>query len=445
MKTDRGALPALARSEGALHDRLAAALEKAVRSGALKPGDRLPAHRELARHYGVGIGTVTRAIDALTRRKVVRGEVGRGTYVEDVGGAAEAPIDLSVNVPLPVVPAGVLASAASRAARLVATLPQLAHGDVTGHGAHREILASWLDRGRFSAKSDGVCVTVGIRHALDLAFREICSPGDVILTEGVTFAGAVAIARSAGLRLEGVPTDDQGMLPDALDERLISTSAKAVYTTPVCHDPLTFETGEARRAALLEICLRRGAFIVEDDAYAGYGTPGIATYKSMSPDHVYYCGGLSKTLTQLVRVGVLAPPKSRMAAISYLMGASLLGTETISTAVACELIDSGADKAAIQVLRKEAALRIETVRGVLGDRVVSGTIGTHVWLPMEDDAADLFVARALDAGIRLPLPALHRPAPHHGSGVRLSVMTLHSRSGFERAIKKLARLAPFEA
>jgi DNA-binding transcriptional MocR family regulator len=275
---------------------------------------------------------------------------------------------------------------------------------------------------------------------LSLSFRDACAAGDVILTEGSTFSGAISIAGSAGLRLEGVPTDDQGMLPEALDDRLRSTNAKAVYTTPVCHNPLTFETGEARRSALLDVCLRHGALIVEDDAYAGYGTPGIATYKSMAPDHVYYCGGLSKTLTPLVRTGVLVPPAARLAPIAELMRASFRSAPAMSTAIACELIGSGADKAATQVLRNEASARTRIAREILGDSVAQGTAGTHVWLPMEETEADSFVSRALELGIRLPAPVVHRPALHHSSGVRVSLMSLQSRAELARALKELARL-----
>ena len=64
-----------------LPERLADAIETAIVRGSLKPGQKLPTHREISRSFGVAIGTVTKAIDSLSRRGIVRGEIGRGTFV----------------------------------------------------------------------------------------------------------------------------------------------------------------------------------------------------------------------------------------------------------------------------------------------------------------------------------------------------------------------------
>ena len=78
-----------------MHERLAEALERQVASGLYLPGDRLPTHREIARRAKVAIGTVTKAIDLLGRRGIVRGEVGRGTFVnarEPAAGGVMRPV-----------------------------------------------------------------------------------------------------------------------------------------------------------------------------------------------------------------------------------------------------------------------------------------------------------------------------------------------------------------
>src|SRR3954462_8425882 len=82
---------------------IADAIDEDVKNGALRPGARLPPHRDLADHLGVTVPTVTRAYTEAARRGLPSGHVGRGTFIrgnepEDV---PHGPIDLSVNILIP--------------------------------------------------------------------------------------------------------------------------------------------------------------------------------------------------------------------------------------------------------------------------------------------------------------------------------------------------------
>src|SRR5262245_37824121 len=79
--------PSLAERSGPLYLAIADALAEDARSGRLRPGTRLPTHRELADRLGVTVGTVTRGYAEAARRGIVTGEVGRGSFVR--GPAAE--------------------------------------------------------------------------------------------------------------------------------------------------------------------------------------------------------------------------------------------------------------------------------------------------------------------------------------------------------------------
>jgi DNA-binding transcriptional MocR family regulator len=57
-----------------LHERLAQALELAISTGRVLPGERLPTHRRIASEFGIAVGTVTRAIELLARQGIVGGE-----------------------------------------------------------------------------------------------------------------------------------------------------------------------------------------------------------------------------------------------------------------------------------------------------------------------------------------------------------------------------------
>jgi GntR family transcriptional regulator len=56
-----------------------------ISSGALAPGAKLPAERDIARQYGVAYETVRRATELLRERGLIVTMIGRGTYVAKPG------------------------------------------------------------------------------------------------------------------------------------------------------------------------------------------------------------------------------------------------------------------------------------------------------------------------------------------------------------------------
>src|SRR5262252_5591730 len=84
-------IPNLSVFGGPRYKAIAEALAVDLRSGRLKPGDRLPTHRELAYRLGVTVGTVTRAYAEAQRRGLVDGHVGRGSFLAGLPGPGQAP------------------------------------------------------------------------------------------------------------------------------------------------------------------------------------------------------------------------------------------------------------------------------------------------------------------------------------------------------------------
>lgn len=64
-----------------LYQEIVEQIQSQILAGELKPGDRLPAERELASHFGVSRAAVREAIKSLTEKGLVDVHVGRGTFV----------------------------------------------------------------------------------------------------------------------------------------------------------------------------------------------------------------------------------------------------------------------------------------------------------------------------------------------------------------------------
>lgn len=436
----RGPL-SLPTTEAPLHERLADAIGTMVASGAYRPGDRLPTHREIARDAGVAIGTVTKAIDLLGRRGLVRGEVGRGTFVEAGPGSPEAIVDLTINAPPAVIPEAALLAAGAEGIRRAMALPSGGYADPRGTAGQRAAVAEWLGRTRLAVPADDLILCVGAQQAIHLAFADLKARSGSIATEGATFSGTIAAAADLGMTLEPVEHDAEGLDPADLDRVLRETGCRIVYTTPVCQNPLGFETGEARRREILSVCTRHDAMIVEDDTYGLYARKGSPTYKALAPDRVFYLASVSKCLTSLVRLGLLVPPAGRRRPLTRRLRAAVWGAAPLAIEVGCAALEAGLDRTAGELLRAEAKARGLLTQRLLGLASLPMPEGApHIWLPMPALEAQQLVRRAGERGVRLTPPEATAIGGARSGGVRLCVMAPPRRASLERALRIVAEL-----
>ena len=132
-----------------LFQQILAALERAIRDGGLKAGERLPPQRALAQKLGVSVGTVTRAYEEADRRGLTLGQVGRGTYIaraqESEGPLAQRSlVDLSMNVPPMVAAERLLMEAWGKVRRRPEFAKILNYGPVEGLPEYRRFASAWL-------------------------------------------------------------------------------------------------------------------------------------------------------------------------------------------------------------------------------------------------------------------------------------------------------------
>lgn len=82
-----------------LYEQIVQQIEESVLNGSLKPGDQLPAERELAQRLGVSRTAVREAVKALREKGLVEAYSGRGTFITDgTTHAARQSFDLMVKI-----------------------------------------------------------------------------------------------------------------------------------------------------------------------------------------------------------------------------------------------------------------------------------------------------------------------------------------------------------
>lgn len=122
-----------------------------------------------------------------------------------------------------------------------------------------------------------ICQTVGSTGALEQALRMFCDKerGDSVLTEEFSFSTALETIAPLGIRVFGTGIDDQGLVPEAMDEMLTNWDAEArgarkphvLYTVPSGQNPTGATQGTERRKAVYAICQKHNLYIIEDEPY----------------------------------------------------------------------------------------------------------------------------------------------------------------------------------
>ncbi|KQQ33542.1 GntR family transcriptional regulator [Duganella sp. Leaf126] len=440
-----GWLPRLAPHGGPRFLQIADALQAAVRSGALLPGDRLPPQRQLAAQLNIDLTTVTRAYDEARRRHLLEGRGARGTYVAAPKVDLTTVLDLSMNTPPP--PAGVdfdallqqgVAQVLMRTDSAMLMTYQLGGGS----DADRAAGARWLAPMVGPLDAQQVLVCPGAQAALAALILVLTSPGDVILTEPASYPGLLTAAAQLGRRVVAVQADQHGMVPALLEAAWRQHRPALVYLNPTLHNPTTVTMPEQRRRALADVARRCKLRIVEDDPYwllAEAPPPPLATF---APDQIVYISTLSKCLTPGLRVAfvLLRAPQERERLLAALRSFALMAAP-LTAALATQWIVDGSAERLMQGVRQEARLRQQMARDLLAGRHGGCGDGLHVWLALPSywHAAQLAQAAASEGIAVMPADAFAA-----GSGganaIRVSLGSIRDRGQLRASLQRLSQL-----
>jgi DNA-binding transcriptional MocR family regulator len=354
-----------------IRDRIVALIEEET----LRPGDRLPPTRKLARTVGVHRSTVLRAYDEIRALGYLESRAGSYTTVRrrarppgkkpgragpslvdwrarfpktarsvqgqgPVSAAPAAPDDLIDFERLAADPALAPADDLRRCIKhvLVRTGPRaLDYADPAGWPPLRETVAVRLRAHGVAVTADEILITAGAQHALDLALRMLTRPGDRVALEAPTYAMAHTLLRLHGLEAIEVPMREDGVDLDALETGLDQVRVKLVYTMPNFHNPTGVTTGQAHRERLLALCERHRVPMIEDgfEEEMKYFGQAVLPIKSMDRRGVVlYVGTFSKVVFPGLRVGWIAAPREAIALLTSIHHASCLSANTLAQAAA---------------------------------------------------------------------------------------------------------------
>jgi DNA-binding transcriptional MocR family regulator len=313
----------------------------------------------------------------------------------------------------------------------------------TGSAAHQESGARWLARFGLAASPSEVVLTAGAQHGLLLALATLTRPGDVVVTEALTYPGVIAAARLLRLDLRGLRTDERGLLPEAFAAACRRQPPAALYCTPTLQNPTATLMPDDRREAIAGIAREHGVAVIEDDIYAFLLDHPPRPSAARVPDLGYYLTSLSKGVAPALRLGYLRLPRAAVAVAGEVAMATTVMPSLLLAEIATRLVDSGAAVRIAAERRVRAARRQALARERIGPWVAPGShpAALHLWLTLPDPwRAEAFAGRAQERGVAVASAetfAVGRSAAPHA--VRLSVGVVPEPS-LRRACDALAEL-----
>jgi len=441
-----------------IYRQLGAYLQRLIETGDLRSGDRLPPTRELAGQLGLNRTTISAAYDLLETVGLIKGEVGRGSYV--CGGPGRPPETLnwsraltkSVSTSAGSAAGCVINFTSSRPSeklfpieefreccrevlenRNLKTLMQL--GSPGGYEPLRRHLLERAIQSGIAHDSDDILITNGCQQALDLLRRALVRAGEKVALEEPVYPGLKNLFLEAGAELIGIPAgtsrEDEG-IDLYLVQRAFEAGAKVLVVTPSFQNPTGATMPAAHRAEICRMARAAGVVVIENDIYSEltYDSADSLPRLKQLDSNVILLGSFSKIAFPGLRVGWIIAPRPVIARATELKQLADLHTDQLSQAFLLRFAESGklARHQAIVIAAAKEKLRAldQSCRRYLANcswKVPGGGMNMWINLPAGLDATALrglaqqagvdylpgryfSVSRPLDSGLRLSFAGL---------------------------------------
>jgi 2-aminoadipate transaminase len=461
------------RTERPLYSHLVSLLESAIANGELPSGTRIPPERALAQRLKISRTTVVSAYRELESRGLLRGYVGRGTFVCAApepegtpfawrGKIAAAALRSSDSTLRDVV----RNSADSRLLSLAAGGPALdrfpndaflegvshalstdsaavwGHGPTEGQLALRSAIAD-----RYGVPRESVLILSGAQQGLDLLARCLIDPGDAVIMDRPGYLGAIQSFRAAGAKMIGwdIVRGDS----DELEDLLVRYRPKLIYTNPTFHNPTGTTMPIRMRRELLSLAQRYRVPIVEDATYRDlyfHEVPPPSLRDLDDHTLVIYLNSFSKVMAPGLRLGWIAAAPSIVEQIAIIKQRLDPHTPNLVQMVVARLLRQGSFDSHLRGLRTEHAKRSTQMIAAIQRHMPAGSIrfarptgGLYLWCRLGPGlGATALHERALAAGVTfVPGPAFY-PDPAGDSELRLCFTSVTPATA-EESIRRLAR------
>ena len=240
----------------------------------------------------------------------------------------------------------------------------LQYHPATGFLPLREFLAA-----QSRVKVDQVIVSNGSMQLLSFLSEAFLSPGDIVLVERPTYDRTITAFRRAGMKVYGIPLEDDGIAIDALKEAVKQHRPHLLYLIPDFNNPTGITTSSAKREAIAELAEEYDFAIVEDLPYRQlrYHGQDLPTLHELAKNRVIQMSSFSKTLSPGIRVGWMIAAPELIKKIAKIAEDTYITPSMLSQGIAYEFARTGMLERNIERLKRLYEARLEAMLNNLGN------------------------------------------------------------------------------
>lgn len=375
---------------GSRYQQIATQIMTAVDDGVLKPGDRLPAQRELAQTLGVDLTTVTRAYTEVRQKGLLEAQGSGGTYVSYSGSGAQGTIDLGMNIP-PLLNSTEFAHLLSQGTNSIKTsasaMDLMSYHVGAGANRHRAAAVKWLQPMIGNTDIERIIICPGAQTAIAALLLAKSQSGDTIACDELTYPGFLAATRLLQRFAVGVRSDEHGMDPVDLERVCVEHRPAMLYLNPTIQNPTALTLSNKRRIELLRVAEQYALPVIEDDPYWLLTEQPPSTLFSLATDltstPVYYVSTLSKCIAPGMRTAYLVVPSGEPLSpvLDALRSLALMPTPW-TTDMASTWIESGTAAQWLVQIKNELQHRQKIAASILPGKIQADPHGLHLWLQL---------------------------------------------------------------
>jgi len=249
-----------------------------------------------------------------------------------------------------------------------------------GFAPLRESLAAESRKRGIDCCAEDILITTGSQQALDLMGKIFLDKRECVLTENPTYLAAIQAFQIFEARFAAAPTDEQGLIPEALPELIEREKPRFLYTIANFQNPTGVTLTAERRRTLYSIAARYGLTVVEDDPYGAlrYAGKSIPPIKSMDSEGiVIYLSTVSKTIAPGLRIGWIVAREEIRRKLTIVKQAADLHTSSLDQRIVHRYLTDFDSEAHVERIRRAYGERYAIMDAALGESMPPGFKWTH--------------------------------------------------------------------
>ena len=341
-------VPKLVASGKPLYLALAECIEADIRKGTLESGFRMPPQRILANYININHSTVTHAYRLCEERGLLKGIVGKGTFVSIYAQVPQSIIGDYNKENL--IDFGMLRPLSETSKELEGLLAEiytgidyprvLEYAPPEGLPHQRYIFSKWLNSLQLKCTPAQIIIAAGVQNALSVILSAMFQRGDRILVDELTYTGFSNISKVLGLLLIPITSGEDGIDVDQLISACKREAPKGIYLIPDVHNPTSVILSLEKRKQIAEVIIKYNLILLEDDPYGRLTYNQVPPITNFAVDNSFFITGTSKSISPAFRIAIIYSPLRYVSQVTNMLNIIAWSASTINAEIISQLISS---------------------------------------------------------------------------------------------------------